>query len=188
MTQKSTMMTTENTLDSTSEQPPKKVRKTRRPRKKASPAATKKLPSNPFMNEIFELVSEQKTDDGKIAILKEYECDILKSLFIWNFDDSVISLLPQGTVPYKPNENPLGTDHSSLRREQRSLYNFVKGGNDQLSTIRRETIFIQMLEGLHPKEADIVIAVKDGNLEDMYDVPFEVVEDAYPDIQWGGRS
>ena len=186
MTKKSTMMTTENTLDSTSEPPV--VKKTRRPRKKASPAATKKLPSNPFMNEILELVSEQKTDDGKIAILKEYECDIIKSLFIWNFDDSVISLLPQGTVPYKPNENPLGTDHSSLRREQRSLYNFVKGGNDQLSTIRRETIFIQMLEGLHPKEADIVIAVKDGNLEDMYDVPFEVVEDAYPDIQWGGRS
>ena len=168
-------------------EPPKVERKTRRPRKKAAPAA-KKLPSNPFMNEILELVDEQKSDAKKVAILQEYECDILKSLFIWNFDDSVISLLPQGTVPYKPNENPLGTDHSSLRREQRSLYNFVKGGNDQLSPIRRETIFIQMLEGLHPKEADIVIAVKDGNLEDMYDVPFEVVEDAYPDIQWGGRS
>ena len=65
---------------------------------------------------------------------------------------------------------------------------FVKGGNDALSTIRRETIFIQMLEGLHPKEADIVIAVKDGNLEDMYDVSYEVVEEAYPDIEWGGRS
>lgn len=184
MTQKSTMMTTENTLDSTPE-PSKKVRKTRKPRK---PAAIKKLPSNPFMNEILELVSEQKTDAKKVSLLKEYECDILKSLFIWNFDDSVISLLPVGNVPYKPNESPLGTDHSSLRREQRSLYNFVKGGNDQLSTIRRETIFIQMLEGLHPKEADIVIAVKDKNLEDMYDVPFEVVEEAYPDIEWGGRS
>ena len=65
---------------------------------------------------------------------------------------------------------------------------FVKGGNDSLSTIRRETIFIQMLEGLHPKEADIVIAVKDKALEDMYDVSFEVVEEAYPDIEWGGRS
>ena len=159
--------------------------KTRKPRRKN---VVKKLPSNPFMNEILELASKQKTDAKKVAILKEYECDILKSLFIWNFDDSVISLLPVGNVPYKPNESPLGTDHSSLRREQRSLYNFVKGGNDQLSTIRRETIFIQMLEGLHPKEADIVIAVKDGNLEDMYDVPFEVVEEAYPDIQWGGRS
>ena len=177
-------MTTES-LDSTPEAP-KPARKTRRPRKKA-PAA-KKLPSNPFMNEVLELVDEQKTDAKKVAILKEYECDILKSLFIWNFDDSIISLLPEGKVPYKPNENPLGTDHSSLRREQRNLYMFVKGGNDALSTIRRETIFIQMLEGLHPKEADIIVAVKDGDLEDMYDVPFEVVEEAYPDIEWGGRS
>ena len=162
-----------------------RTKKTRKPRKTA---ATKKLPSNPFMNEILEFVSEQKTDAKKVALLKEYECDALKSLFIWNFDDSVISLLPPGTVPYKPNENPLGTDHSSLRREQRNLYMFVKGGNDALSTIRRETIFIQMLEGLHPKEADIVIAVKDRGLEDMYDVSFEVVEEAYPDIEWGGRS
>ena len=185
MTQKSTMMTTAN-LDSTPE-PPKTQRKTRRPRKKASPAS-KKLPSNPFMNEILELVTEQKTDAKKVAILQEYECDVLKSLFIWNFDDSIISLLPEGKVPYKANENPLGTDHSSLRREQRNLYMFVKGGNDALSTIRRETIFIQMLEGLHPKEADIIVAVKDGDLEDMYDVPFEVVEEAYPDIEWGGRS
>jgi hypothetical protein len=165
--------------------PPKQVsRKTRKPRK----TTVKKLPSNPFMNEILELASEQKTDAKKVAVLQEYECDILKSLFIWNFDESIISLLPEGKVPYKPNENPLGTDHSSLRREQKSLYNFVKGGNDQLSTIRRETIFIQMLEGLHPKEADIVIAVKDKDLEDMYDIPFEVVEEAYPDIEWGGRS
>ena len=162
-----------------------RTKKTRKPRKTA---ATKKLPSNPFMNEILELVSEQKTDAKKVALLKEYECDALKSLFIWNFDESVISLLPPGTVPYKPNENPLGTDHSSLRREQRNLYMFVKGGNDALSTIRRETIFIQMLEGLHPKEADIVIAVKDKALEDMYNVSFEVVEEAYPDIQWGGMS
>ena len=159
--------------------------KTRKPRRKN---VVKKLPANPFMNEILELVSEQKTDAKKVSLLKEYECDALKSLFIWNFDDSIISLLPEGNVPYKPNENPLGTDHSSIRREQRNLYMFVKGGNDALSTIRRETIFIQMLEGLHPKEAEIIIAVKDKALEDMYDVPFEVVEEAYPDIEWGGRS
>ena len=174
---------TENSMMTTTGSP--RTKKPRRPRKTA---ATKKLPSNPFMNEILELVSEQKTDAKKIALLKEYECDILKSLFIWNFDESVISLLPPGSVPYKANENPLGTDHSSLHREQRNLYMFVKGGNDALSTIRRETIFIQMLEGLHPKEADIVIAVKDKALEDKYDIPFEVVEEAYPDIEWGGRS
>ena len=174
-------MTTTKSMKTTTGSP--RTRKPRKPR-----TASQKLPSNPFMNEILELASKQKTDAKKVAILKEYECDILKSLFIWNFDDSVISLLPEGKVPYKPNENPLGTDHSSLRREQRNLYMFVKGGNDALSTIRRETIFIQMLEGLHPKEADIVIAVKDKDLEDMYDIPFEVVEEAYPDIEWGGRS
>ena len=89
------MMTTENTLEDNPA--PKQVsRKTKKPRKKP---VVKKLPSNPFMNEIFELVSEQKTDAKKVAVLKEYECDILKSLFIWNFDDSVISLLPPGSVP-----------------------------------------------------------------------------------------
>ena len=183
MTKKSMMMTTANTLEDN--EPPKQVsRRTRKPRK----TTVKKLPSNPFMNEILELASEQKTHAKKVEVLQEYECIALKSLFIWNFDDSVISLLPPGEVPYKPNENPLGTDHSSLRREQKNLYMFIKGGNDSLSTIRRETIFIQLLEGLHPKEADIVIAVKDKNLEDLYDIDFDVVEEAYPDIEWGGRS
>jgi len=140
------------------------------------------------MNEILDLVSEQKTKAKKIDILKEYECDALKSLFIWNFDESVISLLPSGKVPYKPNENPLGTDHSSLRREWKNFYVFVKGGNDSLSSIRRETIFIQMLEGLHPNEAEIVIMTKDGDLSKKYKVTKELVAEAYQDIKWGGRS
>jgi hypothetical protein len=97
-------------------------------------------------------------------------------------------LLPSGKVPYKPNENPLGTDHSSLRREWKNFYVFVKGGNDSLSSIRRETIFIQMLEGLHPNEAEIVIMTKDGDLSKKYKVTKELVAEAYQDIKWGGRS
>jgi hypothetical protein len=147
-----------------------------------------KLPPNPFMNEILDLVAEQETDEDKVKILKEYENDALKALFIWNFDSTVISVLPQGEVPFRPNENPLGTDHSSLRREFKHLYNFVKGGNDTLSTIRRETIFIQILESLHPNEAEVLCLVKDKDLTSKYDIPFEVIEKAYPDIQWGGRS
>lgn len=140
------------------------------------------------MNEILDLVSEQKTTAKQIDILKEYENDALKALFVWNFDDSVISLLPVGDVPYKPNDSPLGTDHSSLRREWKNFYVFVKGGNDSLSTIRRETIFIQMLEGLHVDEAQILILAKDKNLSDKYKIEKDVVVEAFPDIQWGGRS
>ena len=140
------------------------------------------------MNEILDLVSEQKTTANKVKILKEYENDALKALFVWNFDESVISLLPTGDVPYKPNDSPLGTDHSSLRREWKNFYVFVKGGNESLSTIRRETIFIQMLEGLHVDEANILILAKDKNLSDKYKIEKDVVSEAYPDIQWGGRS
>ena len=107
---------------------------------------------------------------------------------IWNFDPTAISVLPEGHVPYKENEVPVGTDHTSLRREWKNLYHFVKGGNDRLSAIRRETMFIQLLEGLHPEEAKIICLVKDKNLESEYKITYDMVVQAYPDIQWGGRS
>lgn len=147
-----------------------------------------KLPPNPFIHEILELASGQRTKAKRVEILKEYESDALKALLIWNFDDSVISLLPQGHVPYKENEVPVGTDHTSLRREYRQLYHFVKGGNDSLSSLRRETMFIQMLEGLHPEEAKILCLVKDKQLSTKYKIDKTMVTEAYPDIKWGGRS
>ncbi len=147
-----------------------------------------KLPPNPFVHEILELASKQRSKAKKVEVLQEYSTDALKSLFIWNFDDTVISVLPEGDVPYKENEVPIGTDHTSLRREWKHLYNFVKGGNDNLSAIRRETMFVQILEGLHPEEAKILCLVKDKKLSSQYKISYEVVKEAYPDIQWGGRS
>ena len=146
------------------------------------------MPPNPFIHEILDLVNDQRSKAKKIEILKEYETDALKSLFIWNFDPSVISMLPEGEVPFNKNDVPVGTDHTSLRREYRQLYHFVKGGNDQLSGLRRESMFIQMLEGLHPDEAEILCLVKDGQLNKKYKLTREIVETAYPDIVWGGRS
>ena len=147
-----------------------------------------KLPPNPFAHEVIELASKQKTKAKKIEILQEYESDSLKSILIWNFDQTVVSMIPEGAVPYKKNEVPVGTDHTSLRREWRNLYHFVKGGNDSLSSMRRETMFIQMLEGLHPEEAEIICLVKDKSLEEKYNITYDMVKKAYPDIQWGGRS
>jgi len=155
---------------------------------KAAAETDTKLPPNPFMHEILDLVAKQKTNAKKVEILKEHENDALKSLLIWNFDESIISVLPPGEVPFKANENPLGTNHSSLRREFKHFYNFVKGGNDSLPTIRRETIFIQILEGLYPNEAEILCLVKDKRLTDKYKISLDVVKEAYPDITWGGRS
>ena len=152
------------------------------------PSVRVKLPPNPFVHEILELVDSQRTKAKKIEILREYDDLALKAILIWNFDPTAISVLPEGPVPYKENEVPIGTDHTSLRREWKNLYHFVKGGNDRLSAIRRETMFVQMLEGLHPEEAKIICLVKDKDLESRYKITYDMVHQAYPDIQWGGRS
>ena len=157
-------------------------------RKKAGPKKEVQLPPNPFIHEVLELASKQRSKAKKVEILKQYEDPSLKAIFIWNFDPSVISAVPEGPVPYKENEVPVGTDHTSLRREYKNLYHFIKGGNDGLSSLRRETMFIQLLEGLHPSEAEIICLVKDKQLQSKYNLKEDVVKEAYPDIQWGDRS
>ena len=175
------------------------------------------LPRNPFAFEVLDLVSKQRTKAKKVEILKKYEEPSLKSLLIWNFDESVVSMLPPGEVPYsgfddqnvysgtlttKINEEvrrmhetgsfSLGSSdqqgHTTIRRESKNFYRFVKGGQDGLSTVRRETMFINILQGLHPLEAEILVLVKDKRLSEKYKITQDVVAQAYPDINWGGRS
>ena len=172
------------------------------------------LPINPFVYEILDLASKQRSNAKKVEVLKTYEHDSLKTIFIWNFDDTVISLLPEGDVPYanaeeqtvysgtlsenlskeaSGGESATGQDldgrgRTSLRREYQNLYHYVRGGNAGLNTIRREMMFINLLTGIHPREAEVLILTKDKKLTDKYKISFENVKEAYPDIQWGGRS
>lgn len=147
-----------------------------------------RLPSNPLLSEVLAKVSKQRTKAKKIQVLKENESLHLKAVLIWNFDDTVVSVLPEGEVPYNKNEAPAGTEHTYLAHEWKVLYNFVKGGNDFLRPVKREQLFLQLLEGLHPDEADIVCLVKDKNLTEKYKLSRPVVEEAFPDIEWGNRG
>ena len=147
-----------------------------------------RLPSNPLLSEVLELVSKQKTKAKKIQILKQNESMHLKSVLIWNFDTSVQSVLPEGDVPFNKNEAPAGTEHTYLAHEWKVLYNVVKGGNDTLRPVKREQLFMQLLEGLHPDESEIICLVKDKNLKKKYKLTRAVVEEAFPDIQWGNRG
>jgi hypothetical protein len=174
------------------------------------------LPKNPFIFEVLNFVSKQRTNSKKVEILKKYEDSSLKAIFIWNFDETIVSLLPPGEVPYSSvgeqnsfsgtlsekiddavvkmqeiGSNSLGSQdqgRSTIRKEYTKLYNFVKGGNDSLSSLRRETMFINILEGLHPLEAEILCLCKDKKLQTKYKITKEIISEAYPDIQWGGRS
>ena len=175
------------------------------------------LPIKPFAFEVLHLASKQRSKAKKVEVLRRYEDPSLKALFIWNFDESIISVLPDGEVPYTGYDDQTtysgtlttkiseevrkmhetgsfsmgATDkegHTTIRREYKNFYHFLKGGNDSLNNIRRETMFINILEGLHPLEAEIITLVKDKKLETKYKIPKEVVSEAYSDISWGGRS
>ena len=176
--------------------------------------ATNSLPVNPFIFEILELASAQKTNAKKVEVLKNYEDPSIKTVFVWNFDASIVSLLPPGPVPYGETnaqttfagtlseniakeaaggESATGQDldgrnKTSIRHEYKNFYHFVKGGNNELSTTRREMIFINMLQGLHPKEAELRCLVKDKDLQSKYSVSLENVKQAYPNMTWGNRS
>jgi len=159
-----------------------------------------------FVFEILELASKQRSNARKVEVLKTYEHESLKSIFIWNFDETIVSLLPEGEVPYGNadeqsvyagslsenlkkeaygGESATGQDldgrgRTSLRKEWQNLYHYVKGGNDSLTTIRREMMFINLLQGLHPKEAELLILTKDKKITNKYKISFENVKEAYP--------
>ena len=186
-------------------------------RKKSTPKPIEELPLKPLAFEVLDLVSRQRSKAKKIEVLRKYEEISLKIIFIWNFDESIISILPPGEVPYqgydaqntysgtlstkisnevrKMHETgsfSLGSSdqqgHTTIRREAKHFYRFCKGGNDGMNNIRRESMFINILEGLHPLEAEIVCLCKDKRLGEVYKVTKDIVAEAYPDIRWGNRS
>jgi len=184
---------------------------------KTKETASLNLPNNPLIFEIFNLASKQRSKAKKVEVLQKYNHDALRMLLIWNFDESIISALPEGVVPYsgyaeqttssgtlstkiteearrmyETGSFSIGTSDKSakttLRKEYKHFYHFIRGGNNGLSSIRRETMFINLLEGLHPLEAEILCLVKDKKLSDKYNITQEIVSEAFPQIVWGNRS
>ena len=142
-----------------------------------------------LISEVLRKVSNAKTKAEKIKLLQTNNSQALRSLLIWNFDESVISMIPEGDVPYTPNDAPAGTDHTRLEQEARGLYRFVKGGQDSLKSLKRESMFVQLLEGLSAEEAELLCLVKDGNLNSKYKrITKAVIQEAFPQIEWGNRS
>jgi hypothetical protein len=166
---------------------------------------------------VLDLVSRSRSKAKKIATLQKYDDQSLRRILIWNFDQSIQSILPDGPVPYvgydeqntyngtlstkisqdvrtmhETGNFSLGVSdqqgHTTIRRESKNFYNFIRGGNDAMSNIRRETMFINILTGLHPLEAEIVVLAKDKKISDKYNITREIVEGAYPNIVWGDKS
>ena len=178
----------------------KKTTKTRSAtRRKTSTRKTttkpRTLPPNPMVNEFLEAVDSERVKAKKLEILRTHGDDSFKMVMIWNFDETVISMLPDGPVPYQPVEGDVQANReqgipqrTTIRNSARQFYRFVKGGDDALNKIKRESIFINILQTLPQPEADILVLVKDKLLTTKYNITKELVAEAYPEITWGNRS
>ena len=141
-----------------------------------------------LLSEVLQKAHNAKTKAEKVNILRTNKSDALVSMFIINFDESVVPVVPLGEdVPYRKNEAPAGTEHSKLEHEARILFHFFRGGS-KLTPIKRETMFIQLLECLHQDEAEVVIKAVNKNLHKRYKITQACVKEAFPEIVWGGRS
>ena len=134
----------------------------------------------PLLSEVLEKLGKIKSKKDKVLYLKENNTPALRQVIKSSFDPKIKWALPYGEVPYVQNEAPEGTEHNVLSYEVRRLYHFIEGGNPSLSQNKRESMFIQMLEGLHSDEADILIAAKDKILHQKYKgLSINVVKEAF---------
>ena len=128
------------------------------------------MPDNytPLFSEILDKLGKIKSKKDKVSHLKEYNSDSLRMVIKASFDPKIKWSLPEGEVPFRANDAPEGTEHSVLSYEARKLWHYIEGGDPTLSQNNRETMFVQLLESLHPDEADILVAAKDKVLHQKY--------------------
>ena len=124
------------------------------------------LPS--LYSEIAMKVNNAKDKPRKLKVLKDHDSVPLRQVLKGAFHPDIKWLLPKGDVPYTPNDAPLGTDHTILSQEAKRLYLFIEGGDNAISQNKRETTFVQMLEGLSAEEAEFLIAVVNKKVNNKY--------------------
>ena len=124
--------------------------------------------SYPLISEIFLKVNNAKDKPKKIEVLRQYDKPALRQILKGCFDPKIEWELPEGIPPYIENDVPEGTEHTLLINESKRLWHFVKGADSKTNKLQKETMFIQMLEGLHKNEAKVLLDMKNGTLNKTY--------------------
>lgn len=120
--------------------------------------------------------------NGKAALLQKYDNPTLRKILKYTFSDKItFEQMPPGAPPYKPNQ--LTDVENVIYAETRRLYLFTDGGNPNLKQLRKETLFVELLENVDPKDAEILIGMKDKKLPEKYKgITKAVVKKAFPDM------
>lgn len=136
---------------------------------------------NMYVHEVFERVGEAKTRKEKIEVLQRYNNRAVRDVLKGSFDESVVFNLPKGAPPYTPGSEQ--SPGSTLAKQHKRFRHFVATPQRRRAPAKIETIFIRMLESLHPKEAQIVVWMKDKDLEGKYKgLTKKIASDAFPGL------
>ena len=162
----------------------------------ARPTTPKLSVDQTLISEVLQRVSNAKTKAKKVEILKEYNSDALRKVLLCNFAKNITFVFPDGSTPYRPSESPKGLEHLYLFSEHRLLNHFIKktvngvtyfgcSGRPQpsMQQLKKENLWIQVLESLHAEEAELLDLIKDGKLTSRYKITRQNVIDAFPELQ-----
>ena len=130
---------------------------------------------------IFEEVAAANSFQARKKVLLENESNPLKDLLRYAFHPDIKFALPPGEPPFKTVGTSDEWNPTYLYPNIRKFYLYIEGGHDGLTQLRREQLFIQMLEGLHPKEAEVVIQIKDKKLK-YRGLTYKLVKETFPEI------
>jgi len=157
---------------------------------------TPKLPVHQtLISEVLQRVSNAKTKAKKVEILKEYKTEALTKVLLCNFAKSIRFVFPEGKTPYRPLDRPKGLEHQMLITEHRMLEKFIvkningvmifgcsRQQRPSIQQLKKENLWIQILESLHPEEAELLDLVKDKKLNTRYKITRQNVIDAFPEL------
>lgn len=129
--------------------------------------------------EVLEKISKLKKKEQKIEALKQNDSYAMRTILQAAFDPRIKFVLPEGTPPYKANDLP--DQEGVLHREARKLVHFVEGGTPNLPIVKRETMFIELLENAAPADALLLLSIKEKKLP-YKGINAELVKEAYPGL------
>jgi hypothetical protein len=131
------------------------------------------------ISEILENASKITKKQDKIDYLRNNFNPVLGQILKYTFEKQYEWELPPGDPPYKPSEFP--DTHGMLYREARRIYLFLKGGNPNLTSFKREMLYITFLESIHPNDAKLMLAIREKKLP-YKGLSKALIEEAYPGL------
>lgn len=148
-----------------------------------------------LISEVLQRVSNAKTKAEKVDLLQRYKSPALTKILLCNFAKNIQFMFPDGETPFKALGMPKGIQHQLLFREHRLIDKMIKkevkgvvyygcSGKTQpsIQQLKKEALWIQLLESLHADEAELLDLIKDKKLTDRYKVTKANVVEAFPEL------